>query len=65
MDTDNAINSAVGKIRHALHDDPESPRFVATVPAKGYRFVAAVRETSPARLEPSRVRQPHKPLVSR
>ena len=43
LDTDNAINSAVRKIRHALHDDSDSPRFVATVPAKGYRFVASVR----------------------
>src|SRR4029077_12802179 len=34
LDTDNAINSAVRKIRHALHDDSDSPRFVATVPAK-------------------------------
>ena len=43
LDTDHAINTAVWKIRHALHDDSESPRFVATVPAKGYRFVAPVR----------------------
>jgi DNA-binding winged helix-turn-helix (wHTH) protein len=41
LDTDNAINTAVRKIRHALHDDSDSPRFVATVPAKGYRFVNA------------------------
>ena len=53
------------KIRHALCDDSDSPRFVATVPAKGYRFVAPVRETNPARLEPSRVRLPHNPLVGR
>jgi DNA-binding winged helix-turn-helix (wHTH) protein/predicted ATPase len=42
LDTDNAINSAVRKLRHALHDDSNSPRFVATVPAKGYRFLAEV-----------------------
>ena len=46
LDTDNAINSAVRKIRRALHDDPDAPRFVVTVPTKGYRFVAAVREPS-------------------
>ena len=44
LDTDNAINSAVRKIRRALHDDSDSPRFVATVPAKGYRFVATFGE---------------------
>src|ERR1700733_7973959 len=43
LDTDNAINTAVRKIRHALHDDADSPRFVATVSAKGYRFVAEIR----------------------
>ncbi len=65
LDIDNAINSAVRKIRHALHDDSDSPRFVATVPAKGYRFVAPVRERNPAPLEPSRVRPAHNPLVGR
>ena len=65
LDTDNAINSAVRKIRHALHDDSDSPRFVATVPAKGYRFVAPVREANTARSEPSRVRLPQNSLVGR
>ena len=40
LDTDNAINSAVRKIRRALRDNPDAPRFVVTVPAKGYRFIA-------------------------
>jgi DNA-binding winged helix-turn-helix (wHTH) protein/tetratricopeptide (TPR) repeat protein len=65
LDTDNAINTAVRKIRHALHDDSESPRFVATVPAKGYRFVAPVRAANTARSEPSRVRLPQNSLVGR
>ena len=43
LDKDNAINTAVRKIRHALHDDSDSPRFVVTVPAKGYRFIAKVK----------------------
>ena len=46
LDADSAINSAVRKIRRALHDDPEVPRFVATVPTRGYRFIAAVSEPS-------------------
>ena len=46
LDTDNAINSAVRKIRRALNDDPDAPRFVVTVPTKGYRFVATMREPS-------------------
>ena len=40
LDTDNSINGAVRKIRQALKDDPERPRFVQTVTGKGYRFIA-------------------------
>jgi TolB-like protein/DNA-binding winged helix-turn-helix (wHTH) protein len=42
VDSENGINTAVNKIRRALNDDADEPRFVVTVPAKGYRFVAAV-----------------------
>jgi DNA-binding winged helix-turn-helix (wHTH) protein/tetratricopeptide (TPR) repeat protein len=42
---DSGINTAIRKIRRALNDDPDAPRFVATVPAKGYRFVAPLRES--------------------
>ena len=43
LDVDNSINIAVRKLRNALHDDPDAPRFVVTVPAKGYRFQPAAR----------------------
>jgi DNA-binding winged helix-turn-helix (wHTH) protein len=39
VDADNSINTAVRKIRQALHDNTEEPRFVVTIPARGYRFV--------------------------
>jgi TolB-like protein/DNA-binding winged helix-turn-helix (wHTH) protein/Tfp pilus assembly protein PilF len=42
LDTDNSINAAVRKIRLALKDDPEQPRFVQTVTGRGYRFIALV-----------------------
>jgi DNA-binding winged helix-turn-helix (wHTH) protein len=48
VDTDNSINTAVNKIRRALNDDAEKPRFVVTVPARGYRFIAPIREESPS-----------------
>src|SRR5713101_4510460 len=48
LDTDNSINTAVRKLRHALQDDPDAPHFVVTVPAKGYRFIAPIREDSSA-----------------
>ncbi len=40
IDTNTAINVAARKVRQALRDDPEKPRFVQTVPGKGYRFIA-------------------------
>jgi len=39
---DHSINTAVGKVRQVLRDDPEKPRFVETVVGKGYRFAAPV-----------------------
>ena len=40
VDFEVGLNSAVRKLREALDDSAESPRFVETVPRRGYRFVA-------------------------
>src|SRR5216683_2483655 len=48
VDSENSINTAVRKIRGALNDDADAPRFIITVPAQGYRFVASIRETNGA-----------------
>ena len=42
LDVDHSINVAIRKIRTALRDDPEKPRFVETVIGRGYRFAAPV-----------------------
>ncbi|HJU11465.1 MAG TPA: winged helix-turn-helix domain-containing protein [Candidatus Binataceae bacterium] len=42
IDSENAINTAIRKIRRALNDTTGAPRFIVTVPAKGYRFAAPV-----------------------
>jgi serine/threonine protein kinase/tetratricopeptide (TPR) repeat protein len=47
LDTNNSINGAVNKIRQALRDDAEQPRFVQTVTGLGYRFIAPVTEIAP------------------
>jgi Tol biopolymer transport system component/DNA-binding winged helix-turn-helix (wHTH) protein len=41
-DFDHAVNVAIGKLRTALCDSAETPRFVETLPRRGYRFVAPV-----------------------
>src|SRR5690349_18542208 len=38
VDTDNSINTAVRKVRWALKEDSENPKFLKTVAGKGYRF---------------------------
>jgi hypothetical protein len=44
-----AINTAIRKVRQALGDDAERPRFVETVVGKGYRFIAPVENHRPGR----------------
>ena len=42
VDTEHGINTAIRKIRAALRDSPERPRYVQTVPRSGYRFMAPI-----------------------
>ena len=48
VDFDNGLNAAVTRLREALGDSAESPRFIETVPRRGYRFIAPVAEPAPA-----------------
>jgi TolB-like protein/DNA-binding winged helix-turn-helix (wHTH) protein/Flp pilus assembly protein TadD len=51
VDFDHGLNKAISKIREALSDSSESPRFVETVARRGYRFLAEVKvfDTVPVR----------------
>ncbi|WP_167346348.1 winged helix-turn-helix domain-containing protein [Pseudoalteromonas arabiensis] len=40
--TDNAINKLIGNLRKILDDDAKSPRYIQTVPKRGYRFICEV-----------------------
>src|SRR5687768_10501565 len=42
VDFDNGLNTAVNKLREALGDSADSPRFIETVPRRGYRFIAGI-----------------------
>ena len=53
VEFEHAINVAVKKIREALEDDPLKPRFIETVPKKGYRFIGVI-ETARIESAPSR-----------
>jgi TolB-like protein/DNA-binding winged helix-turn-helix (wHTH) protein len=49
---DIGLNSAVRKLRGALNDSAESPRYVETLPRRGYRFIAPVMVVADSSLEP-------------
>src|SRR5215467_13788149 len=42
VDFDHSLNSSIKKLREALGDDSENPRFIETLHRRGYRFVAPV-----------------------
>lgn len=48
VDIDQSINTAIRKVRRALDDDAEEPRYLQTVVGRGYRFVAPVVEKDAA-----------------
>src|SRR5579864_2330055 len=47
-DFDQAVNVAVAKLRTALSDSAENPRFIETIPRRGYRFIAPVHRNAPS-----------------
>ncbi len=60
VDFDHSLNAAIKRLREALGDSAENPRFVETLSRKGYRFVAPVNRplTVPAPESPSPVSMP-------
>jgi TolB-like protein/DNA-binding winged helix-turn-helix (wHTH) protein/Tfp pilus assembly protein PilF len=48
VDFDNSLNTSINKLRDALGDTSGSPRFIETVPRRGYRFIAPVTRVEPA-----------------
>ncbi len=52
VDFDNNLNTAIGRLREALNDSAEHPRFIETLPKRGYRFMTKVFE--PPRAEESK-----------
>ncbi len=56
-DFDQALNIAIGKLRSALGDSAENPRFIETLPKRGYRFIEDVSvldaDARPKRQEPA------------
>ena len=54
VDFDRNLNVCVAQIRSTLNDDSDAPRFIQTLPKRGYRFIAPVDRTGPAAKLPRR-----------
>ncbi len=48
VDFDHSLNTAIKKLRQALGDDNKKPRFVETLPKRGYRFIGTVEQAAKA-----------------
>jgi DNA-binding winged helix-turn-helix (wHTH) protein len=48
VDFEHSLNTAIKKLRQALHDEADRPRFIETLPRRGYRFVGSLAENSPS-----------------
>src|ERR1700734_994300 len=47
LDFDHSVAAAVNKIREALCDSAENPRFIETLPKRGYRFIGKIKPEPP------------------
>jgi TolB-like protein/DNA-binding winged helix-turn-helix (wHTH) protein/Flp pilus assembly protein TadD len=52
VDFDDGLNTAVSKIRDVLGDSAEKPRYIETIPRRGYRFMGSLSDLRPDRLSP-------------
>src|ERR1700687_2345185 len=58
VDFEQALNTAIAKIRLALGDEADNPRFVETLPRRGYRFIGPVaKRLTPGVLGGARTRR--------
>lgn len=46
VDFEHGLNTAVNKVREALRDSASDPRFIETLPRRGYRFIGPIRDES-------------------
>src|SRR5438270_469255 len=77
VDFEQGLNSAVNKLRQTLGDSADQPRYVETLPGRGYRFIAPIQRAStkavlemaapaPLKIEPKpgKQRRPWLPFVA-
>src|SRR4051794_9997280 len=65
VDFDHGLNLAINRLRGALSDPPQLPRYIETLPRKGYRFIGTVEAAaSPTSTAAPRVEPPVLPTIA-
>ena len=54
VDFEHGLNTAINKVREALRDSASNPRFIETLPRRGYRFIGTVSSNALPAISPSR-----------
>src|SRR2546426_7493191 len=50
VDFDQGLNNAIKRLRESLSDSPDNPRFIETIPRRGYRFIGMPGSSTPGRM---------------
>jgi TolB-like protein/Flp pilus assembly protein TadD len=50
VDFDQGLNNAIKRLRESLSDSPDNPRFIETIPRRGYRFIGMTGNSTPGRM---------------
>ena len=65
VDFEHGLNAAVKRLRDALGDSADNPRFIETLARRGYRFIAPVNDPTATLKEPAQSPQPVQPAQPR
>jgi TolB-like protein/DNA-binding winged helix-turn-helix (wHTH) protein/Flp pilus assembly protein TadD len=64
VDFDHSLHNAIGRIREVLGDSPEIPRYIETLPRRGYRFIAPVEEVQAPRISEANGSRTHEAVAA-
>lgn len=53
VDFDDGLNTAIRKLRQVLGDSPDHPKYIETLPRRGYRFIGSLDDASTSKAEPT------------
>src|SRR6266403_370613 len=65
VDFDNSLNTAINKLREALGDSADSPKYIETLPRRGYRFIGSVEEVQAPWIVPEKSKSKTDPPPAR